>query len=70
MPGEAENGRLAPKRSAPVKTSRTSERLAYALHQVPELRQRIPLTQAAAPGGAGREPDPLEQLFAAIRPAR
>ena len=51
----------------------TRERLAYTLHQVADLRKRIPgtVTQAAAPGGTAveRPTDPLERLFAAIRPA-
>ena len=46
------------------------EKVAYLTGEIAELRKRIPTTrrQAAAPGGA-RAVDPLERLFAAIRPA-
>ena len=49
-------------------------RLGYALHQAIELRARarIPstVTQAATPGECRqRATDPLERLFAALRPA-
>ena len=47
-------------------------RLGYALHQAVELRARIPstVTQAAAPAESRqRATDPLERLFAALRPA-
>ena len=71
---EGENRRLqAELRRVREDLELTRERLGYALHQVAEARTRIPgtVTQAAAPGGEpARGPDPLERLFAAIRPAR
>jgi hypothetical protein len=46
------------------------EKVAYLTGEVAEVRKRLPTTrrQAAAPGSE-RPQDPLERLFAAIRPA-
>jgi hypothetical protein len=49
------------------------EKVAYLTGEIAELRKRVPTTQprAAAPiVGAARTSDPLERLFAAIRPLR
>jgi hypothetical protein len=69
---QAENRRLrAQAERAREDLELLGERLGYALHQVAELRRRVPdtVTQAAAPGSEipPRGEDPLVRFFDALR---
>ena len=72
-PLHAENRRLrAEAERAREDLEHARERLGYALHQVAELRRRVPdtVTQTAAPGNdpTPKGEDPGVRFFAALRP--